>query len=177
LTLGLCHGYRALGCALVTRSCQPAFMPLNRLTSLFRARAIVDPDELKNYSDALRPVAERLGALYGRWRQDLELISREDELANAASIQRWEAAGLLDRLRALEPPSSLAREHGVLEALLLETVRASQLLSNGYRFCSSSARCDGHALMLECQERFETLSANLAQSGVSVTNGGAAGSG
>jgi hypothetical protein len=152
-------------------------MPLNRLSHLFRARATVDPDELKNYSDALRPVAERLGALYGRWRQDLELISREDELANAASIQRWEAAGLLDKLRPLQPPSALARDHAELRTVVLETVRASQLLSNGYRFCSSSARCDGHALMLACQERFETLCANLAQSGISVTNGGAAAGG
>jgi hypothetical protein len=152
-------------------------MPLNRLSDLFRNRAIADPDELNSYSDALRPVAERLGALYGRWRQDLELISREDELANAASIQRWEAAGLLDRLRPLQPPSALARDHTELETVLLETVRASQLLSNGYRFCSSSARCDGHALMLACQERFERLCANLAQSGVSVKNGGAAGDG
>jgi hypothetical protein len=152
-------------------------MPLTRLSDLFRARATVDPDELKSYSNSLRPVAERLGALYARWRQDLGLISREDELANAASIQRWEAAGLLDRLRALQPPSALARDHAALEAVLLETVRASQLLSNGYRFCSSNARCDGHALMLACEERFKTLSANLAQSGVSVKNGGAAANG
>jgi hypothetical protein len=140
--------------------------PLHRLTKLFRGRDKASPVELRSYGQVVIPIAGRLENLYTRWRQDLELVSAEDELANAASIRRWEAAGLLDRLRPIQPPPPLTRTHNELEAVITDTARASQLLSNGYRFTSSRARCDGQALMLECQERFEALRRSMQECGV-----------
>ena len=113
-------------------------------------------------------MTERLGALYARWRQDLELLSAEPEMANAASIQRWEAAGLLDRSRTVQPPAALLRAHSELRSIIADTARAAQLLSNGYRFHSSRARCDGHALMLASEARFSALCESLAASGLSI---------
>jgi hypothetical protein len=147
-----------------------------RLTALFRAGPAVSPTELQSYADAVGPLLERLGGLYVRWRQSLELDAQEEVLANAGSIQRWEAAGLRDRLRGVEPPAGLARAHAELILVAANTARASQLFSNGYRFHSSSARCDGHALLLASEERFAALRADLERRGISVRSaGGSAG--
>lgn len=139
---------------------------LDDLSRLFRGRARPEPEALDCYATAVRPLLEQLRSLYQRWHQDLELDAPDDDLANAASIQRWEAAGLRDRLAEIEPPPPLARAHADLLALVTDTVRAAQLLSNGYRFHSSRARCDGQALMLEADERFRPLLQNLEQLGV-----------
>lgn len=140
---------------------------LDDLSRLFRGRARVEPAELERYASAVGPLVEQLGGLYRRWRADLELDGPDDDLANAASIQRWEAAGLRDRLAALDPAASLARAHADLVALAADTARAAQLLSNGYRFHSSRARCDGQALMLEVEERHAALRRSLEELGVS----------
>ena len=142
--------------------------PIERLTGLLRGHARPDPRELERYGSAVTPLAAQLGRLYRRWRTDLELDAPQDDLANSASIQRWEAAGLRERLAAVEPPEGLARLHAELVALTVETARAAQLLSNGYRFHSSSARCDGQALMLESEARFDSLRTSLARAGLSV---------
>jgi hypothetical protein len=151
--------------------------PLSRLSALFRGRARGEPAELEAYGEVVGPVSERLGTLYTRWRQDLELLSAEPEMANAASIQRWEAAGLLDQLQPVQPPPRLVRAHSELKSIIADTARAAQLLSNGYRFHSSRARCDGHALMLASEARFGALRKSLAASGLSIadtTDGGRA---
>ena len=141
------------------------------LTGLFRGRPRVEPEELQRYREAVVPLVEQLGGLYRRWREDLLLDAPEPDLANSASIQRWEAAGLRDRLVVIEPPAALARAHGDLAVLAGDTARAAQLLSNGYRFHSSTARCDGQALMLASEARFGTLSQTLARLGLSVEDG------
>ena len=146
--------------------------PLNRLSHLFRGRARIAPAEIEAYSTAIKPLAERAGALYARWRHDLEIDTHEDELANSASIQRWEAAGLLDHLRSIQPPKPLARTHAELQSVITDTARAAQLLSNGYRFHSSNARCDGQALMLASEERFTAICRAFEQSGVALGEAG-----
>jgi hypothetical protein len=142
--------------------------PLQHLTSLLRGRPRIDPAELGRYASAIRPPAERLGGLYARWRRDLEVDSKAEEHANAASIQRWEAAAVRDQLAAVPPPAPLAKLHAELAALADETARAAQLMSNGFRFHNSDARCDGHALMLASEERFASLRRALERQGVSV---------
>lgn len=141
---------------------------LTHLTSLFRGRARVEPAELQRYTSAIRPIVAQLGALYVRWRTDLEVDSMQEDQADAASIQRWEAAALRDQLAAVVAPAPLARLHADIEALAGDTARAAQLLSNGFRFHNSRARCDGHALMLESQARFDTLRRGLGRHGISV---------
>jgi hypothetical protein len=142
--------------------------PLERLTGFLRGQPRLEPAELERYGAAVRPLAEELGRLYLRWRDGLELDAPQDDLANSASIQRWEAAGLSERLAAVAPPAALARLHAELAALTLDTARAAQLLSNGLRFHSSRARCQGQALMLDAEARFATLRGNLARVGLSV---------
>lgn len=140
---------------------------LDDLTRLFRGRIRVEPEELGRYGEAAGPMVEQLGALYRRWRDDLELDAPDDDLANSASIRRWEAAGLRGRLLDVEPPPALARLHAELIGLTENTARAAQLLSNGYRFHSSRARCDGQALMLEAEERHASVRRTLEQLGLS----------
>jgi hypothetical protein len=144
---------------------------LRKLNGLFRPRAALSADELQTYADAVGPSIEQLGALYLRWRESLELDAPDEQLANAGSIQRWQAAGLRDSLRRITPPPALARPHADLVAIATSTARASQLLSNGYRFHSSSARCDGHALLLSTEERLAALRAELERRGLSVHHG------
>lgn len=144
---------------------------LNRFADLFRSQQRVDPTQLQAYADIIVPALQRLADIWTRWRQDLVLEAREDDLANAASIQRWEAAGLLERLQALEPPAALERCHAELLEVVHDLVRATQQLSNGYRFHSSRARCDGHALMLATEERFTALRRAFAQRGFSAGGG------
>jgi hypothetical protein len=146
-------------------------LPLRRLSDLLRGRLQSDPAELRAYSEAVRPEIERLDDLFAGWRRALELNSDEDEMANAASIQRWEAAGMIDRLRRIQPPTGLTWAHAELQSLAGDTARASQLLSNGYRFHSSRARCEGQDLMLTAEERIRALVRTLAQNGISVAPG------
>jgi hypothetical protein len=145
---------------------------LDFVVRLFRAGPKVTPPELNAYGERLAPMTGRLRGLYARWRETLEHLSREDELANTASIQRWEAAGLLDELRPIQPPEPLAQAQVELESIVADTARASQLLSNGYRFTSSRARCEGQALMLASEERFQRLCQALSEDGVNVLEGG-----
>jgi hypothetical protein len=144
---------------------------LDFVVRLFRAGPKVTPPELNAYGERLAPITGRLRGLYARWRETLEHLSREDELANTASIQRWEAAGLLDELRPIQPPEPLAQAQVELESIVADTARASQLLSNGYRFTSSRARCEGQALMLASEERFQKLCQALSEDGVNVLEG------
>ena len=141
---------------------------LRRLLSALRPRPQVPGEELRRYGEALSPLLLQLASLYQDWRRDLELNTGEDELANTTSIQRWEAAGLVDRIQAIEPPEPLTRAHSGLLTAALDTARASRLLSSGYRFHSSNARCDGHALMLEAEARYAELRRELADWGLSV---------
>jgi hypothetical protein len=145
---------------------------LSRLTDLLRGTPRIDPDELRSYEQAIRPILDHLAGIFVRWRESLELDSPQDELANAASIQRWEAANLIDLLHQVPTPAPLLKAHGELEALALSTARAAQLLSNGYRFHSSNARCDGQALMLTSEQRFQSLCRTLERSGLSVSGAG-----
>lgn len=140
-----------------------------RLAHLFRGRPQIDPAELDSYRQIVGPVLARLDDIYARWRDDLALDLPDQERANAASILRWEVAGLADRLEAAQPPAALTRRHRELQQIAHDTARASQLLSNGHRFNSSRTRCDGQALMLDCQEHFAALSQALAASGVGST--------
>jgi hypothetical protein len=142
--------------------------PLRRLLAALRPRPQIPGEELSRYGEALAPLLSQLGSLYRAWRRDLELNTGEDELANTSSIQRWEAAGLVDRIQAVQPPEPLTRTHSALVTAAQDTTRAARLLSSGYRFHSSSARCDGHALMLETEARYVALRRELADWGLSV---------
>lgn len=143
-------------------------LALQRLAAKLRGRGSVDSAAVDTYGAAIGTIVERLGQAYTRWRESLELDSSDEELANAASIQRWEVAGLLEPLGSLQPPAALGRSLQELGSLVLDTSRAAQLLSNGYRFHSSSARCDGQALMLQSEERFAALRRSLAEQGLNV---------
>jgi hypothetical protein len=137
-----------------------------------RPRPRISGEELRRYGEALSPPLSRLGSLYQAWRRDLALNTGEDELANTSSIQRWEAAGLADQMREIQPPEPLTRTHNALLSAALDTARAARLLSSGYRFHSSSARCDGHALMLDSEARYAELRRELADWGLTVVPDG-----
>ena len=142
--------------------------PLSRLTSLLRRPPRVDPEALSEYAEGIEPILRALVAVHRDWRRARELDSTSDEMASAASIKRWEVAGLIDLLALIEPPVPLARLHQELLAVATETARATQRLSSGYRFHSSRSLCDGQALLISVETRLQTLCQELARVGISV---------
>ena len=140
----------------------------SQLTHLFRSSPKIDPGDLEAYATVVTPPLNALSALFDRWRRSLEVDSRDHLLADASSIQRWEAAALRDRLRALTPPAGLRDSHAELISIATTTARASQLLSSGYRFHSSRARCDGHALLLTAEERYAAVRTRLLRHGLVI---------
>src|SRR4051812_34664328 len=94
---------------------------LRKLNELFRPRPPLSATELQAYAEAAGPSIEQLGALYLRWRESLELDAPDEQLANAGSIQRWQAAGLRDTLQRVAPPPGLSRVHADLVAIATST--------------------------------------------------------
>ena len=141
------------------------------LGRLFQKSPRSDPLQLEAYASAVRPLFSRVSALYEAWFERFSLEARDEDLANLAAINRWETAGLLEAARLLDPPKGLERAHGILLRVLERSARGSHLLSSGYRFNSSRARCDGQALLLEGAERLLHCQKLLEQCGVSVAPG------
>jgi hypothetical protein len=57
------------------------------------------------------------------------------------------------RLERLSPPPLLVHPHAEIVAALKLASRAAQLLSNGSRFHSANAVCDGQTMLEEARDR------------------------
>jgi len=132
--------------------------PFRWLSSLFHRPPEPEPEAVEDYRAAILPLLERAERLYQQWLEDVETVSDSERLANIASTQSWELATLSERLQACTPPEALAGTHAKCTEAFRLTRRAGQLLSTGYRYHSSDALCDGHALLDDaCQIRHTVL--------------------
>ncbi|MCC7104542.1 MAG: hypothetical protein IT307_05315 [Chloroflexi bacterium] len=136
-----------------------------------RGKPPVDPRQLAEYGALAQHVFSRTAALHEAWFVKASLEGQEEDLANVAAIHRWEAAGLAVILKQVEPPPGFTRAHQQLVDVVERVARASRLLSTGYRFHSSSARCDGQALMVETAQRLRLVQRRLEERGISVAPG------
>jgi hypothetical protein len=126
---------------------------LAALGRLFKRTPPPSPVELLAYAHQVVPSLERAEHLYHEWFEQVSLFVDNEKLANAAAIHRWETATMGQRLARLEAPPLLARPHAELVAALRLASRAAQLLSNGSRFHSAGAVCDGQTLLGASRER------------------------
>src|SRR5439155_1186861 len=80
-------------------------------------------------------------AAYDRWLGVSRDLGAPDQLANAASVHRWEYLSWHEQLAGVTPPAALERLH--LQALhgLHDAARASQRLALGYRATTYASVC------------------------------------
>lgn len=128
-------------------------LSVSRVARLFRRRPRPPAEILAPYAAAALPLLERAERLYHEWFEYVALVADSEKLANAAAIQRWEAATLARSLEGVVPPEALADAHADLVVTLHQASRASQLLSSGSRYHSASAYCEGQVLLTAARER------------------------
>jgi hypothetical protein len=126
---------------------------LAALGRLFKRTPPPSSPELLAYLDQVVPNIERAEHLYHEWFEQVSLFVDNEKLANGAAIHRWETATMSQRLARLQAPPILAHPHAEIVAALRLASRAAQLLSNGSRFHSANAVCDGQTLLEESRER------------------------
>ena len=126
---------------------------IEALGRLFQRHPVPTNEELASYAAAVRPAVVRAERLYEQWFETAALLDDNAKLANSAAIHRWELATMGQALERVTPPAALARPHAEVVAALVMGSRAAQLLSNGSRFHSASAVCDGQTLLESSRKR------------------------
>jgi hypothetical protein len=101
------------------------------------------------YRSEVEDIVTRVHEMFDGWLRLREYESDNFELANAASVNRWELMRLVKLTERLNPPRSLNTAHRDLQNAVVGAARACQLLANGYRSHKSEAVCDGQALLVE----------------------------
>lgn len=137
---------------MLTRPMEPT-RALAALGRLFKRTPPPSPLELAAYAERVLPGLDRAERLCQEWFEQASLFLDNEKLANAAAIHRWETATMSQNLARIVPPAVLAQAHTEAVASLLLASRAAQLLSNGSRFHSASAVCDGQTMLQEARER------------------------
>jgi hypothetical protein len=120
-------------------------------------------EELVAYAREVQPVARRAQRLYRVWLDRAQDIPKPEELANAASVLRWEFASAADRLASIVPPPPAARLHAQLLACQTDATRAAQLMGAGYRSTTYATVCDGQSLFSRTDERLGLLLEQLSR--------------
>lgn len=95
------------------------------------------------------------------WNDLVQLSPDDPQLANVASVNRWEMLKVAEELGQLEVPRAAAARHREIRDAVQSSARACQLLANGYRFHKADAMCDGHILLLDTMDRLNRLSGNV----------------
>jgi len=112
---------------------------------------------VRAYAQAVLHLLLRCEALHNRWIEQLEEQRRSDRLANAAAIYRWYLNHLQETLARLEAPPPLASCHAALATALATAYRATQLLSQGYRFHNVRRICDGGVLLEDARAQGQAI--------------------
>jgi hypothetical protein len=114
-------------------------------------------EELVAYARQVQPLVRRAKRLYRAWLARAQDLPNPDELANAASVLRWEFATALESLAAVAPPSRADRVHAQLRAGLTDAARAAQLIGAGYRSTTYGTVCDGQSLFARTDARMSEI--------------------
>ena len=123
------------------------------LGRLFQRPPAPSDEELVSYVASIRPALDRAERLYEQWFEHVALLDDSEKLANVAAIHRWEVATMGQALAGVTPPPIFARPHAEIVASLTMASRAAQLLSNGSRFHTANAVCDGQTLLEASRRR------------------------
>ena len=118
------------------------------------------PPEVENGEDAVRGYTSTVLELLTRW-EDLhqhwlgavDEQRRNERLANAAAVYRWQLNAIGAQLEALAVPPAVAGWHEALVEALAVASSGTRLLSHGYRFHNVRMICDGGLVLEEARER------------------------
>jgi hypothetical protein len=165
---------RGLGDARVSQSVGAAGG--SRWRTLFTRRAppspVLSDEAVRGYVQVALDLLARCEELHERWLVALDEQRRNERLANAAAVYRWQLTAVLARLEALPVPSTLQAWHDALLEALGAASRGTHLLSHGYRFHVVRTICDGGLLLEEAREQQQALR-DVLQSAVSLSVGAA----
>jgi len=121
------------------------------LARRFRGGASPDHAE-QTYRRQVRAYLLRALAAYDRWLGVSRDLGAPDQLANAASVHRWEYLSWHEQLAGVTPPAALERLHLQVLYGLHDAARASQRLALGYRATTYASVCEGQALLSDAAD-------------------------
>jgi hypothetical protein len=104
---------------------------------------------LVEYQRHASTVVERVRAMGDEWQARTQLESDSERLGNAAAVNRWELARLIERQQQEPAPRLATTAARHLRIALHELTRSFHLLANGHRSHKSDAVCDGQALLVQ----------------------------
>ena len=129
----------------------------SRWGALFRRSSPPAPeqsdDAVRGYSSVVLDVLARWEDLHLRWLAAVDEQRRNERLANAAAVYRWQLNSLGAQVEALTVPPAVATWHEALVEALALADSGTRLLSHGYRFHNVRMICDGGLLLEEARER------------------------
>ena len=106
-------------------------------------------DAQRGYVRVALELLARCEELHQHWLEQVDEQRRNERLANAAAVYHWYLRSLRERLDTLEAPPSLGAWHDALSSAFEGATRATQLMSQGYRFHNVRRICDGGLLLEE----------------------------
>jgi hypothetical protein len=105
------------------------------------------------YTSAALELLTRWEDLHQHWLVAVDEQRRNERLANAAAVYRWQLNAIGAQLEALTVPPAVATWHEALVKALGVASSGTRLLSHGYRFHNVRMICDGGLLLEEACER------------------------
>jgi hypothetical protein len=108
-------------------------------------------DAQRGYVQVALELLARCEELHQGWLEQVDEQRRNERLANATAVYYWYLRSLRERLGTLDAPPSLGAWHEALSAAFDAAARATQLMSQGYRFHNVRRICDGGLLLEEAR--------------------------
>jgi hypothetical protein len=124
-------------------------MPFSAIIQRLRPATTEQLLALADYERQASNVVDRVRTIGGEWHALTQLESDFERLGNAAAVNRWELARLIERLQQEPPPPLAATADRHIQIALHEQARAFHLLANGHRSHKSEAVCDGQAMLVQ----------------------------
>ena len=147
----------ALAVFLLSRTTVPFPSPLRRRRPLPSDEAAA----LASYRERVAAIAQRVGVVRDEWLETVGQDPVDAQVANVASVHRWELSRLASEADALVAPVVAANVHQQVRRALSDAARGCQLLATGSRFHKSEAICDGQVLLVGAAETLERMLADL----------------
>jgi hypothetical protein len=136
---------------------------LRTLWRRFRKPSEQEVQEIRDFRATALPAVRRAQGHLDRWLKTRDEEPDNEQLANAASVHRWELARLTQEVRQQTPPPRAQALHAELAACLDDYSRAFHLLGTGERYNRSDTVCDGQALLVDTGTRLQRLEKLLGE--------------
>ncbi len=132
-------------------------MPFGSLIRRIRPLPAAEAEALVTYRDAVAPLVERVVGIRDEWLEAAGGQPVDEQIANTASVRRWELARLASQLAEVAPTVVAASAHQQLRQAVEDAARGCQLLATGARSHKSEAICDGQVLLVKAAESVERV--------------------